>query len=82
MAHPETEDCLKQPVTIEYQKGTLLVFPNYYKGLDKALSFLQWDHRTRCLRCHADKYRELIRFLYKSNIRYSDFASIHNRFCF
>ncbi len=64
---------------IQFQKGTLSVKNNNISNIESNLPFLKWDHRTASYRCHADKYRELIRFLYKNNICYSDFAPKYNK---
>ncbi len=79
MNNPDKKNDLSKPVEIIFQRGTLSVLSNHYKKLESSLPFLQWDQRSRSFRCHADKYRELIRFLYKNNIRYSDFAPNYNK---
>ncbi|MBU2510230.1 DEAD/DEAH box helicase family protein [bacterium] len=79
MTYPESEQNLTEPVEIHYQQGTLSVYCNYFKKLPDILTWLQWDQRTLCHRCHADKYRELFRYLYKNNIRYSDFTPKYNK---
>lgn len=67
------------PVEIHYLKGTLSVYPDADLDLASALPFLKWDSRTSCYRCPADSYRELIRYLFKNTIRYSDFAPNYNK---
>lgn len=66
-------------IEIQYFKGSLSVYPDEINRIDTSLPFLKWDGRTKCFRCHADKYRDLIRFLFKNNIRYSDFAPKYNK---
>ena len=79
MDSQETTSLTSKPVEIQYHKGTLSVSKSDVINLETSLPFLSWDHRTRSYRCHADKYRELIRFLYKNKIRYSDFAPKYNK---
>lgn len=66
-------------IELYYEKGTLSIFPNYFSDLPAIFSWLQWDQRSVSYRCHADKYRELIHYFFKNNIRYSDFAPNYNK---
>lgn len=79
MGHPENNQSLNQPVEVHYQRGTLAVNPNYFSELPDVFNWLQWDARSKCYRCHADNYRELILYLHKNSIRYSDFAPKYNK---
>ncbi len=79
MEHPESESNLNNPVEIQFQHGTIIVYTNYFNQLPDILPWLQWDKRSKCHRCHAYRYRDLIRYLFKNNIRYTDSTPNYNK---
>ncbi|MCP4750997.1 MAG: DEAD/DEAH box helicase [Proteobacteria bacterium] len=61
-------------VEIQYDRGTLQVFCNGNTDLPARFPWLRWDGRSRCHRCHAYRYHDLIRYLYLGKFGYSDSA--------
>lgn len=47
--------------------------------LSSVFPWVKWDGRSRCYRCHAYKYRNLVRYFYLSKILYSDFTPKYNK---
>ncbi|MBU3918264.1 DEAD/DEAH box helicase family protein [bacterium] len=78
MKNSEHEQHLNEPIEIKFQQGTLAVYCYANKELPIVLPWLRWDSRSKCHRCNAYRYRELIRYLYKTNIRYTDFTPKYN----
>ncbi len=58
---------------IQFDRGGLIVACEN-KPLAEKFSWLQWDRRGGHYRCHAYRYRDLVRYLYSNKIEYSDFA--------
>jgi superfamily II DNA or RNA helicase len=61
-------------VEVQYDRGTLLVNCGPDCDLPERFSWLIWDRRHHCYRCHAYRYQDLIRHLYRGRIGYSDSA--------
>ena len=55
-----------RPVTLEYQKGTIVV-----KGLD-SLPYAKFDSRTNYLYSHGINYKKITQYLNEKNIKYED----------
>ena len=47
--------------------------------LRNSFSWLHWDRRGKYFRCHAYRYRDLIRHLHKGKFDYTDFTPKYNR---
>lgn len=68
----------KQKIEIQYERGTLLLYCSDGEELLRRFDWLRWDKRSKCYRCHAYRYNELIRFLYP-NTKYTDSAKQYNK---
>ncbi len=66
-------------VEIEFDQGTLILKDHQNLNLDKIFPWLHWDQRSKLFRCHAYRYRDLIRYLFKSKFEYSDFTPKYNK---
>ena len=53
-----------QKIEIQYELGTLLIHCSSDEELVRKFTWLRWDKRSKCYRCHAFRYNELVRFLY------------------
>lgn len=71
MENPDPIQQLSPPVEISFQQGTLEVVCKN-EVLPNVFPWLRWDQRSQSHRCHAYRYRDLIRYLFKNKIRYSD----------
>ena len=47
--------------------------------LHEAFPWLHWDRRGKHYRCHAYRYRDLIRYLFKGKFDYTDFTPKYNK---
>ena len=72
------QEYTKQKIEIQYERGTLLVYCSGDEELLRRFDWLRWDKRSKCHRCHAHRYNELIRFLYP-NTEYIDSAKQYNK---
>lgn len=64
---------------LRFDRGTLIVKSNCNTDLSSVFPWIKWDERSRCYRCHAYKYRNLVRYFFLSKIFYSDFTSKYNK---
>jgi len=77
--HSEPSPNHRPAVSIRFERGTLLVSCEAYPDLPRTFSWLRWDSRSGCYRCHAYRYYELFRHLYLGRIDYSDSAPNYNK---
>lgn len=66
------------PIEIRFESGTLLISYGEPHKLSEQFPWLRWDKRSKCYRCHAYRYHDLIRYLYLGKFRYSDSAPKYN----
>ncbi len=52
----------KSTIEIQFESGTLIIFDHLEINLPDIFPWLHWDQRGQYYRCHAYKYRDLIRY--------------------
>jgi len=65
-------------IDIRFERGTLLITYDEHHKLTEHFPWLRWDQRSKCYRCHAYRYHDLIRYLYLGKFRYTDSAPKYN----
>lgn len=77
MANSGLKNNTNQQIGIQYERSTLQVFCSE-EVLPKKFPWLHWDQRSKCYRCHAFRYNDLIRFLFPK-FEYTDSSANYNR---